>query len=190
MKNKAKKILLSGLFLSIAFSCTPDYVDNAPTAPNNPNVPEVPSNPSEQSITLNFTHGEFIGVENISGNFQNSYGGATKTTMDEDIIYLLVYGNGTNQFNANISNKENGQLRHNLDNESVGNNIITIKRGGKLYTSTSGTFTISNEQSISNQDGMEIIKCKFNFNGTFKASTLTSSEILETDVKINGTVIF
>lgn len=77
-----------------------------------------------------------------------------------------------------------------LDNESIDNNIVTIITDGKRYTSTSGSFNISQEQVFSNQSGMETIKYKFTFNGTFKASPLISDEVIEYKVKINGIVNF
>ena len=144
---------------------------------------------SGQSITLNFTQGQFTGVLNNS-NFQNGVGGASRFQIDNETSYLLVYGNGVNQFNGHITNKNSGQLSSLLDNESNDNNIVTIMSSGKRYTSTSGTFNISQEQVISDQSGMEMIKCKFTFNGTFKATSLTSDDVIENNVKINGTVNF
>ena len=183
MKKIKYLILFPYLVIGSIVSCTPDYVTDATPAIENP------SNPSGQSITLNFTSGEFVGVLN-NANFVNAAGVATRFILDDNPSYLLVYGNGTNQLNANIINKENGQLTNITSNESDSNNTLAIRRSEKLYTSTTGTFTITDEQIISNQNNMEIIRCKFTFDGTFEVKDISTSEIIETGVKINGTIVF
>lgn len=181
-----KKQILFGLsfftLLMTSISCSPDYIEQAQTV-------NTPTNPSGQSIILNFTSGNFIGV---LGNeaFSNGMGTATRSYLFDDATYLLLYANMANQFNGHIFNKDSGQLTSFINNDTDINNIITIISNGKKYTSTSGTFSLTEEQVISNQNGMEIVKCKFVFNGTFDVSPTLSSELIETNVKINGTVIF
>lgn len=188
MKKNIKRLFLTLLFGSVAFSCTPDYVDNGPITPanpNNPNVPGTPTNPSGQSIILNFTQGEFIGTANNSNYFQNGFGGVTKTLMDQDLTYLMVYGNGVNQVNVFILNKNNPSLT-----DTSSDNSIWIILNNKRYTSTAGNYTISQEQLVSSVEGVDIIKCKFTFNGTFEVTPWDTFDVIETNVKINGTIIF
>lgn len=166
------------LTASLFFSCTPDYVTDASSTINNP------GNSSGQSINLNFTSGEFIGVLN-NNFFQNGTGAATKTNMNGEYTYFLLYTNGVNQFNGFIVNKNSSQLA-----DSASENSIHITRDGKMYTSTSGTYTLTQEQVVSSVAGTDVIKCKFTFNGTFEVTTMGSFEVIETGVKINGTVIF
>lgn len=178
MKKIKLLFIFSCLFAGSIMSCTPDYVTDASPAINNP------GNSSGQSITLNFTSGEFIGVLD-NNSFQNGTGAASKTNMNGEYNYLLLYTNGVNQFNGFIVNKDSSQL-----SDSASDNSIHITANGKMYTSTSGTYTLTQEQVVSSIAGTDIIKCKLTFNGTFEATAMGSLEVVETGVKINGTVIF
>ncbi len=179
MKKSKSLIIFSFLLTSIFTSCTPDYVSDASNVQN-------PSNPSAsgQSITLNFTEGQFIGVLD-NNSFQNGAGAATRTNIDGEYNYLLLYTNGVNQFNGFIVNRESTQLA-----DSASDNSIHINTNGKMYTSTSGTYTLTQEQVVSSVGGSDVIKCKLTFNGTFEATPMGSFEVIETGVKINGTVVF
>ena len=182
MKKIKYLILFPCLVIGSIVSCTPDYVTDATPAIENP------SNPSGQSITLNFTSGEFIGVLN-NANFINGAGAATKSNMGNQIVYLLTYMSQTNNFNANITNKENNQLSNELASDGS-LNVITIITSEKKYESISGTYEISQEQVVSSVAGTDIIKCKLTFNGTFEVTPMDSFEVIETGVKINGTIVF
>lgn len=184
MKKHLKNLFALSFITGIVMSCTPDYVTNSPNNPTNPSIPSNPSNPTEQSILLNFTQGEFIGVHD-SNTFQNGSGVASKTNMNGEYNYLLLYTNGINQFNGFIVNKDSSQLV-----DSASGNSIHIIINGKAYTSTSGTFTLTQEQVMSSVSGTDMIKCKFTFNGSFEATPIDTFEVIETDVKINGTIIF
>lgn len=166
------------LIIGSIISCTPDYVTNATTESQNP------SHPSEQSIILNYTSGEFVGIL-TKENFTNGIGVAFKQSIEQDIVYNLLYNSNANlQFNAILFNKTLGEITTQSDAK------IIISRDNKNYICTSGEYEISQIKTVASQMGTDIIQCKFVFDGIFKVTPKGSSEIIENGVKINGTVVF
>ena len=177
MRNLKKTLLLIIFPIGILTACSPDYVEQQTESSN-------PVNPSSQSIQLNFTSGSFIGTKN---NTDFETGGTTiKTSIGDNIVYTLTYSSYsmTNRFLADISNKSSQQLSQNSDNN------IQIIIGTQVYNSTSGSFTLTNEQTLQSagMEGIELIKCKFTFTGKFNVKSITTGEQIESNVDINGII--